>query len=788
MGVHFFRYLVVVPLFFLWLQKPVAQEAWTITGQITDVRSGEVLQGVFVRVVNEDASLHTDSDSWGSYTLLLPSRDVVLEFFCPGYKTERIDLKYAQHKKRVDVALEALSYLIEDLIVKGERDDNRIRRPDMGLERITSQSVKKIPLLLGEADIIKALHLLPGVLQASEGSSGFIVRGGSPDQNLVLFDHATIYNPSHMMGFFSVFNNDAISDVQLYKGDIPAMYGGRLSSLLDVEGRQGLSDFNVTGGIGLITSRLAVSGPIGKDITFLAAARRTYADAFLKLSTDSTINSAILHFYDLNGKMRWHVNERNWVTFSLYNGSDRFGTHGIGFNFGNSIGSLAWTHRFSQRLSVHTIASGTMYKFDFKATSEQMDGLPIEGRWLAGIKEAGLRTDFIFRWNEQVQTRFGWSGLYQWFQPGNMRLALQSKDELPTFEANMARKQAMVNTLYFSNEHKIFEERLHLRYGLRLTRFDNVGPTKQYYVDDAYEVTGIDSIPSGKFYHHEYGAEPRVALSFMLNDRMSLKASYSRTMQFVHLLSFSSAGSPLDIWIPANPSIKPQVANQYSVGFFNGFSQNKIQASVELFYKNLNHVLDFKDHPRLLLNDTIETEIRLGTGYSYGLECMVKKERGDLSGWISYTWLRSFRKINGVNQDKRYPASSDRPHNVSVVVNYQFPFYRRLEASVNWIYSTGQPFVMPEGRYWFFDEFIPVYSARNAYRMPDYHRMDASLIIHLGKKEGRFTNELNLSVYNVYGRKNPWMINYRMSLRGAQYTEMTYLFGIVPSVTWNFSF
>ena len=783
MKIKLFTFFFVGLTFFVFLQKSVGQEAWTITGRIVDQKSGEGLEGVFVRVVTGETSIHTDSDQRGVYVLMLPSRDVVLEFFCPGYKTEQVAVKYSLRKRRVDVGLESLNYVIEDLIVKGEREDFRIRRPDMGLERITSQNVKKIPLLLGEPDIIKAIQLLPGVQSASEGSSGFIVRGGSPDQNLVLFDQATVYNPSHMMGFFSVFNNDAVGEVQLYKGDIPASYGGRLSSLLQVEGREGSPEFNVTGGIGLIASRLAVSGSAGKDVTWLAAARRTYADVFLRFSGDTSVNNAIIHFYDLNGKIRWRINDRNFVTLTLYNGNDRFGTHGVGFNFGNSVGSVAWNHRFSPRLSLTTSAFGTMYQYDFKGIMSSF-----ESRWVADIKEAGLRTDFLFKWNELTYTRFGWNGTYQWFRPGNANVTFIVGDEPTEMEVNMSHRQAMLHTLFFSNEHKLFDERLNLRYGLRFTRFDNVGPTTQYFIDDNHDVIGSDSIPAGRLYHHEYGFEPRLALSFMFGDRMSVKASYSRTLQYVHLLSFSSAGSPLDVWIPANPSIRPQVANQYAVGYFCGFFKNTLQASVELFYKNLNHVLDFKDHPNVLLYDQVESEIRFGTGYAYGTELMLRKETGDLSGWLSYTWLRSFRKIDGVNNNNKYPAPSDRPHNVSIVANYHLPFCWRLEFSVNWIYATGQPFVMPEGRYYFFNEFIPVFSARNAYRMSDYHRMDVSLIIHLGTMNGKFKNELNLSVYNVYGRKNPWMINYRLTPQGKQYAEMTYLFGIVPSITWNFSF
>ena len=787
MKVRFFWYLVVGLSLFVLPQKLAAQEPWIVSGQITDKKSGESLSDVFVRVVAKATTVYTYSDENGMFTLTLPLRDVELEFFFQGYKQEQVTLKYAQRKRRVDVCLEWLESTLESVIVRAEKEGFGVRRPDMGVEMVTAEHIKKIPLLFGEADLIKAVQTLPGVQATSEGSSGFVVRGGSPDQNLILFDNATVYNPSHMMGFFSIFNNDAVSEVQLYKGDIPAGYGGRLSSLLEVGGREGSSDFNVNGGVGMIASRLSVSGPLGQDITYLAAARRTYADLFLRLSNDTTINGATINFYDLNGKMRWRVNDKNYVTFTVYNGRDRFGTRGVGFNFGNTVGTLAWKHLFSQRLSLTTSVSGTMYQYEFKGIMPSF-----ESKWVASIKETDIRTDFFYAWNEQTNTRFGWNGTYQWFRPGNASVSIL-QDDTPPQEMEMSHRQALFNTLWFSNEHTLFRERLRLRYGLRLTRFDNVGPTEQYYIDDRYEVTQEESISSGKFYHHQYGLEPRLALSYMLNNRMSLKASYSRTLQYVHLLSFSTSGSPLDVWIPSNPSIKPQIAHQYSVGYFSGLfkgasDNHKLQASVELFYKDLNHVLDFKDHPNVLLYDQVETELRFGTGYAYGAEVMLKKESGALSGWISYTWLRSFRKIDGVNNNKRYSAPSDRPHNVSVVINYQLPFYKRLEASLNWIYNTGQPFTMPEGRYLFFGETIPVYTGRNTYRMPDYHRMDISLIFHLERTGSKFKNDLNLSVYNLYGRKNPWMINYRLYRDGTQYAEMTYLFGIVPSITWNFSF
>ena len=781
MTLRFPLFLALFMFAFSWPPKALAQGEWVVSGRVVDQKTGAPLTDAYVRV--EGSSRYTTTDQNGWYHLRLMPNNIALEFYYTGYKKERIPVQYDQQNQRVDAALEPLVFDLQPTVVMGEKEDFRIRRPDMGLERVTSNTIKTTPVLFGESDLIKVLQLMPGVGATSEGSSGFVVRGGSPDQNLVLFDKATVYNPSHMMGFFSVFNNDAVGEVQLYKGDLPAHYGGRLSSLLDIEGREGSPDYSAVGGIGLIASRLALSGPIGKDVTWLAAARRTYADLLLRLSGDTTVNGVALNFYDLNAKVRWRLNRNNYVTLTLYNGNDRFGTGGVGFNFGNSLGTLIWNHHFSPRFSLSATASGTMYRYDFKGTTSSM-----EGRWEAGIKETGVRTDFLYKWNDLTHTRFGWSGSFQWFQPGRIFVLFIGENESSTYDDQMQPKQALSNTLYISNEHKFFDEKLQLRYGLRFTRFDNVGPTIQYLVDDHYEVKEKVYVPRGDFYHHEYGVEPRFAASFLLNPRMSVKASYSRTLQYLHLLSFSGSGSPLDVWIPANPAIRPQVAHQYSAGFFCGLREHTIQASVELFYKDLNRVIDFKDHPNIMMSDRIETEIRFGSGHAYGMEWMVKKEKGNLNGWVSYTWLRSFRKIGGVNNDQKYPALSDRPHNVSVVLSYTLPFYSRLQASLNWIYTTGQPFVMPEGRYYAFGEFIPVYSARNAYRMPDYHRMDFSINYSLGRLNQKFSHDLNLSVYNLYGRKNPWMINYRLLPDASQYAEMTYLFSVVPALTWNFSF
>ena len=759
-----------------------AQNTWVITGRVFDSQNGAVLPAARVRTVATPVQVaHTNAEGW--YRLELPERDATLEISCSGYETLQLHLKHSERKTRIDIDIVSLSYDLPESVIRGVSPGQQLRRPDMGIERVNSVLIKNMALFMGLPDPIKAVQMMPGVQMVSEGSSAYLVRGGSADQNLVLFDQATVYNPSHMLGFFSVFNNDAVSNVELYKGDVPASHGGRLSSLLQIEGKEGGDDFRVNGGIGLIASRLSASGSIkNTDVNYLLAARRTYVDLFLPFFPDSLVRKTILNFYDVNAKMRWRIDKDNSLSFSLYNGNDRFKTQGIGFDFGNSTASLVWNRRFSDQLSAKFSLLGSMYRYDFNGVTPAM-----ESRWLANIKDLSLRADFSYKWSEQSTTRFGWVGSFQWFQPGRIEGIFVSGNQRDTSRMEMSHRQAMLNHFYVSQEHRLFDQSLNLRYGLRLTRFDNVGPSTHYEVDKDYNVVGEGRpIASGEFYHHEYGWEPRVALSYVLNDSLSIKASYSRTLQYVHLLSFSTTGSPLDIWIPANPTIKPQSAQQFALGVFKGFSQNRLQASVEFFYKKLNNVMDYKDHPNLLMYDKVETEVRFGTGESYGAEFSLKKDEGKLTGWINYTWLRSFRKIIGVNEDKRYSAPADRPHNVSVVLAYKIN--RRIETSVNWIYNTGQPFMMPVGRFWIKEEFVPIYSERNAYRMPDYHRMDASVVIRLGKLNRKFQNDLNISVYNLYGRKNPWMINYRMDNRGEPYAEMTYLFSMVPSITWNFSF
>jgi hypothetical protein len=760
-----------------------AQTKHTLSGKVMDGHEGEMLTGAVVKVL-EGNRAWTLTDARGRFVLNLSEGPVKLEVSYIGYETQVREIVLDRNKDTL-FFLMPLSYYLESVTVFAENAGTRLRRAEMSIERIDAEVIRKVPTLFGEVDLMKVVQLLPGVQAASEGSSGFHVRGGSPDQNMILFDNATLYNVSHMLGFFSIFNSDAVSDMTLYKGDIPARFGGRLSSLLDVIPADGAGRFSVNGGIGLISSKLAVQGSVAGDrLTYLAAGRRTYADLFLPLAKNELIKNATIHFYDLNGRVRWRINDNNYIYLTLYNGRDKFAISDMGVKFGNSVAAINWNHTFSDRFFMKLHTTYTNYDYDFKGSTNEMKMV-----WVSRIQDAGMRLDFTYMPAAGHLFEFGYTSNFQWYQPGKaigtgeLESGVQIEQDI-----TMSRRQGFVNVLYFSNEHKLFNERMELRYGLRLNRFDNTGPTTLYRVDEHYnliEEEGVD-IPSGEFFHHEYGLEPRLGISYLVAPNISVKASYARTLQYVHLLSFSSAGSPMEIWIPSSPCINPQSSHQVSAGVFATLLRRDYEASVELFYKDLDNVLDFKDHPNLLLYDKIETELRFGTGKSYGAEFLLRRNKGALTGWISYTWSRSFRTIPGVNNGQKYRSPSDRPHNINVVLFYDIS--PRVEASLNWIYATGKPVTLPEGRYWFYNELIPVYTERNSYRMADYHRMDASLTIRLGNMNRRWKHSLNISVYNLYGRKNPWAINFRLKPTGEQYLEMTYLFSVVPSITWNFSF
>lgn len=759
---------------------------YTLSGHIHDQRTGEDLIGATVYI--KEIKTGTTSNIYGFYSISLVSGLYTVVYSYVGYTpVEKVfDLK---ENITFDVDLGLANQELEEVVVTGEAVNANVTQAEMSAIKMDTKTIKQIPALMGEVDIIKAIQLLPGVQSISEGSSGFSVRGGSLDQNLIQLDEATVYNASHLMGFFSVFNNDAIKDVKLYKGDIPASSGGRLSSLLDVRMKDGNTKrFSGTGGIGTISSRLTLEGPIIKDkASFIVSGRRTYADLFLKLNSDPAVRDNTLYFYDFNAKVNYEINENNRVFVSAYYGKDVFKNPDFKMMWGNSTLTTRWNHLFSKKLfSNFTILYS---KFDYELGVPEGSSSSFE--WIANLKDYGARADFTYYLNTNNTLKFGTSATFHNFIPGTAR-GLGSEAFLTEYEVE--NNNALESAIYASNEQKI-GSRLIAKYGLRFSHFVNVGHSTIYNYDDHYELVDSTVYDKGEFFSPYYGLEPRLGLTYILNEFSSIKASYSRTRQYIHLAQNSTAGTPLDIWFPSSPNVKPQIADQVALGYFRNFRHNTIETSVEGYYKKFNNAVDFKDHAELLLNKLFEGELRFGEGQAYGLEFFFRYEIKKFSGWVSYTLSRTERRTStpyvedGINKNQTYLASWDKPHNVAIVLNYNMS--QRLIMGATWVYNTGSAVTFPVGRIQVGNEYIPIFSERNGYRMPDYHRLDVSVTLLGKQKPGKNWNwDLNFSAYNAYARKNPWVINFKSDAENPNetYAEMIYLFSIVPSVTFNFRF
>lgn len=751
-----------------------------ISGHVRDAATGEELIGANVAIKETGAGAMTNT--YGYYALSLDPGFYTLVISYVGYITETRPIQLAEDLS-IDVDMAESMQELEEVTVTAEAGNANITRLETGSTQLPIQSIRKIPALLGEVDVIKAIQLLPGVSVTSEGSSGFSVRGGSSDQNLILLDEATVYNASHLMGFFSVFNNDAIKDVKLYKGDIPASSGGRLSSLLDIRMKDGNNkEFRGTGGIGTISSRLTLEGPLfSEKVSFLLSGRRTYADIFLPLAKDTAVQDNSLFFYDLNGKMNWTINENNRIFLSGYYGKDVFANDFAGMYFGNRTFSFRWNHLFSKRLFSNFTLVNSHYFYDLGTP----DGSTPYFNWLSYLDDYGFKGDFIWYAAPEHTFKYGLSSFYHIIKPGMISVSDQDGNNT---NSELDDNRALENGLYFSGESR-FSEKFSLRYGLRYSQFFNIGPATVLEYDEDYEVIDSTQYQEGEFYNMYHGLEPRLAAIYLLNDRSSIKASYSRTRQYLQMASNSSAGTPLDIWFPASPNIQPQVSDQVSGGYFRNFYDNKFETSVELYYKKMTNSIDFKDHAQLMLNPRLEGELRIGEATSYGAEFYVRYDISKFSGWVSYTYSKTMRDIPEINDGQPYAAPYDKPHDLAIVFSYEAS--KRISLAANWIYSTGIPFTLPAGRYQILGNILPVYTGRNEYRLPDYHRLDLSLTIRGKDKPGRrWQGEWNFSVYNAYGRKNVWTLNFVQDDTDPNrtYAEMTYLFSVIPAITYNFKF
>ncbi len=751
-----------------------------ISGHIKDAENGETLIGASL-LVKEDG-VGVISNNYGFYSISLRPGTYTLTYSYIGYQEieKRIDLN---ENMVIEIELLPETEQIEEVIVSAEKKDINITRVEMGVEKLQPATIKSIPALMGEVDLIKAIQLLPGVQSTSEGSSGFSVRGGTPDQNLILLDEATVYNASHLMGFFSVFNNDAVNDLKLYKGDVPAQYGGRLSSLLDVRMKDGNSKkFSGTGGIGNISSRLTLEGPIIKDrTTFLLSARRTYMDLFLLLSKDPDVKNSKLYFYDTNMKLSHRLNENNRLYLSGYFGRDVMKSPDFKMGFGNKTFTARWNHIFSQKLFLNLTTVWSRYDYELGTSEDQ----PESWVWDSNLEDVGLKADFSYFMKPESSIQFGVQSFYHRFNPGSAR---GTGDQSIFTEYTINENHALEHAAYLSHQLNI-GEKLVVKYGVRASWFQNIGDATVYQFDEDYQVSDSTQYAKGDVYQNYYGLEPRLGINYMVSDDLSLKFNYNRSRQYIQQASNSTAGSPLDVWFAASPNVKPQIADQFALGIFKNFKNDMYQASVEAYYKDMENTIDFADHAELLLNKQMEGEIRVGSSKAYGVEFLLKKTEGKLTGWLGYTLSHTERTISGINDGKTYVAPFDKPHDISLVMNYEAS--KRVSVSANWIYATGQPITLPVQRYEINGAIVPLYSERNGARYDDYHRLDFSVTLKgRNRNNSSWNGEWVFSIYNVYNRKNTWALNFKQDDENPDetYAEKTYLFPVIPSVTYNFKF
>jgi hypothetical protein len=757
-----------------------AQNHYTVSGTIRDKKTGEVLIGATVALMEQPRSGIT-SNSYGFYSIsAAPGHyTLIVSFTDYGSDTLKIDL---DKDTRLPVELSPEGAQLEAVVVSAQKKNENVTRSLMGVQKLSTNEIRNVPVLFGEKDVLKTIQLLPGIQSAGDGNSGFYVRGGGADQNLILLDEATVYNPSHLLGFFSTFNSDAIKDITVYKGGMPAEYGGRLSSVVDIKMNDGNDkEYHGGGGIGLISSRLNAEGPIVKDRgSFSISGRRTYADLFLKLSRDSTVNNNSLYFYDLNMKANYKIDDRNRVYLSGYFGRDNlaFGS-AFGIDYGNATGTARWNHVFNSRLFSNTSLIYSKYSFKIRINSNNND-LDIT----SNIRDIDLKEDLQYYVNADNKIDFGFNAIHHAISPGIITASAASSFN----SLDLQQKYSLENAAYVSHEWSP-NEHFHFNYGLRGTAFSVFGPGKFYTYDAAGDVTDSVYYRSGKVAKNYFNAEPRFSTSYQFNEASSFKLSYTRNTQVLHLLSNSTSANPTDLWIPSSNNVKPEIADQVSVGYYRNFRDNSYEFSSEAYYKDMQNQIDYKNGAQLIANENVESELQFGKGRAYGLELFFKKKTGKLTGWISYTLSRTELKIDGINNNNWYPARQDRTHDISVVGIYQAS--KKWTFSATWVYYTGNAVTFPSGKYAINGQTAFYYTERNGYRMPAYHRMDvAATLVPQKRRSKKFEGSWTFSIYNLYGRENAYSIQFQNDPNDPTKTEAVQyaLFRFIPSVTYNFKF
>ena len=771
------KLIAIIIFYFISISFIYAQKNYTLNGIVKSAISGENLIGASVKI-SGPTTLATSTNAYGFYAVTLPKGNYKIEISYIGYSTVTKQIVITSNKTE-DFNLEEFNNLNEVVITSVRRNENLIKA-QMGVEKLNIKDIQNVPVLFGEKDILKTLQLLPGIKSAGEGNSGFYVRGGATDQNLILLDEAPVYNASHLLGFFSTFNSDAIKDVTVYKGGMPAQYGGRLSSVLDIRMNDGnKKETTFEGGIGLISSRLKIEGPFVKDkSSFMISGRRTYADAFLALSPDTSLRGNTLYFYDFNAKANYQLDEKNTLYLSGYFGRDKLGlSNTFGFNWGNATGTLRLNHLFSNRLFSNT--SLIISKYDYQIEN-LLSGS--EFKVSSSIKDFNLKQDFSFALANTHELKFGFEGIHHTISPGQISSPITSSVN----ELKIESRKGLELAAYISDSNNLSDQ-IKLVYGLRLSSFSVLGGSNY----KTYNIYGeqLSSVfyKKGEFVRTYVNLEPRISASFQLDDTKSLKGSYARNVQNLHLMSNSTATSPTDLYIMNSLNTKPELADQFSLGYFNNLKDNNYEFSAEVYYKPMQNQIEYRNGTDLRGNQNVEADLVYGKGRAYGLELFFKKKYGKFNGWIGYTISKTERQFDLVNEGRWFKARQDKPHDISVVGIYK-PGKRWIFSST-FIYSSGSAVTFPIGKYTLDGQTVFYYGDRNANRTPNFHRLDVSATLE-GKSNKKFKSSWNFGVYNLYNRKNPFSIDFKNNPDNISQTQAVQrsLFGVIPSVTWNFKF
>ena len=784
-----------------------AQEKYTISGEIRESRTGETMIGAVIFLAGTPYGATTNN--FGYYSITAPAGEYQLKVSFVGFQEIVRSLQLIKNEV-INFNLE--EYNSRDLVIQADRNRNT-ESTDMGRIELPIDQIKKLPVVFGEVDILKTIALLPGVQSAGEGNTGFYVRGGGIDQNLILLDNATVYNASHLFGFFSVFNADAVKNIELFKGGVPSGYGGRLSSVLDISLRDGnYKEFDGTGGVGTIASRFTAEGPIKKDTSsFIISGRRTYIDFLLKplINSRPNIQGTGYYFYDLNAKFNYKLGPKDWISLSAYLGRDVFSFNSAkaGFStkipWGNATSTLRWNHIFSPKLFMNTLFYFTDYSFSFEGGQEEFTfGLK------SGIRDYGSKIQFSYFPNPNHKVKWGFDYTYHIFTPNN---TYASSGDTQFNLNNSSRLNSHESAAYIQDEWDI-NEKLKVNIGLRQSYFLHTGSFTRYVYPETTGLIGAGSPETITYGNGEkvadyWGFEPRVSGRYLIKEGASIKAGYNRNFQYIHLNSFSPTSLPTDVWLPSTDRLRPQFSDQYSIGYFRDFKENKWESSVELYYKDMFNVSEYQEgaDPSQTVNDNIDNLLWFGKGWSYGAEFFLKRNTGNLTGWIGYTWAKTMRQFNEINEGRAFPSRWDRRHDFNFVMNYKIN--ERADIGFVFVYATGNAITLPTSRYFYQGNVIDVYGDRNSFRMAPYHRSDISLNLISKKsierqemarlnpqlKKRVFISSWNFSIYNLYNRRNPYFIYFAAEGDFSQGSFQTKayqvsLFPILPSVTWNFEF